>query len=206
MCQLETLGRVIFGCCLAVCIYYAIWSGMIAKPDVPHSKWKKVLSKSKNIGSDEFNKYFWLTTPSFNKKYARYDDYGIFLRICPYCATPYKKIWYKRLTYKPSVDLLRLIKSNWSNTVPYNVYGKDYLLYSTHSDLKNNINEWESCHLNNNINYNDNNKLNMGFPGLCYKSEDTKKDGQYMVYDEPKKTLIERPASKIFVLSYVFLY
>ena len=186
---------IVFVCCVIgffICIGFA---SVYHKPlqSNKYSEWKLALSSTVDIGNDEFNEMFWLTYPSESKEYKRYSDYGIFLYICPYCKQPYRRIFYKRLTFAPKMNLLDIIKSTWTSNDEHNRIGIDYNLYSTFKDLKNNKHSWKSC-------LDNVNNLEFGFPGFCIKDSDSFKEGQTIIYDNESNKLKSK-GIKIWVLN-----
>ena len=82
---------------------------------------------------------------------------GIIRRVCPYCDYTHRNVYYKRITTIPSgLDLLDNLKFGKARTTG-NVYGTDFLLYSTFDDAVNGQNEW-ACQAYN---------YGAGFPGKC---------------------------------------
>ena len=160
-----------------------------------YSEWELVLSSKIVIENDKFNKMFWLTVPSDNEEIKRYNDYGIFLYICPYCKPQYRRIYYKRLTFEPKINLLDIIKSNWTTHTEYNDIGTDYNLYTSFEDLKKNQNPWASC-------LNNVNNVSIGFPGLCVKDGNIKsfKSNQAIIYDNENQKL-NKKSVKVWVLN-----
>ena len=159
-----------------------------------YSEWELALSSKKDIEHDKFNEMFWLTYQSDYKEYKRYNDYGIFLYICPYCKPQFRRIYYKRLTFAPEINLFHTIKSNWTAQYNNNKIGVDYNLYSSFKDLIKNKNPWKSC-------LDNVNNLEFGFPGLCVKDGDITsfKPNQAIIYDNDGKKL-NRKSIKVWVL------
>ena len=84
-------------------------------------------------------------------------------RICESCSkSTHKLIIYKRLTPKGKIEFSKLFLSDWfskpSKNDAENAIKKDFNLYSTFDDAKNDVSQWSFC------NYND---AGIGFPRDC---------------------------------------
>merc|ERR1712176_675099 len=99
------------------------------------------------------------TTPELWEKI----DKGSYIkRICNSCSTStHKSIIYKRLTAPGQIDFGKLFLSDWfskPSSDAKNAIKKDFNLYSTFDDAKNDVSPWSYC------NYNDG---GIGFPRDC---------------------------------------
>ena len=81
---------------------------------------------------------------------------GVFYRSCANCVTSHQSIYYRRITPFPTgFSLYVNIITQWLSTS--NVLNVDFYLYSSWSDLQNDVNRWQYC------NYAD----GVGFPRDC---------------------------------------
>jgi len=81
----------------------------------------------------------------------------IIRRLCDDCTYSHKEIYYKRLTNDANIDYHALMGSRWvSNN---NILNRDFKLYSTLEDARNDRNAWRFC------NYDD--LSGVGFPRDC---------------------------------------
>merc|ERR1712174_85215 len=68
-------------------------------------------------------------------------------RICPYCYSSHKDIYYKRLTPIPSAenyDFLSNFMDDWYQ-LPSNTLGVDFMLFSTYEDAVALTGNWTYC-------------------------------------------------------------
>eukprot|EP00591_Stephanopyxis_turris_P005371 CAMPEP_0195526062 /NCGR_PEP_ID=MMETSP0794_2-20130614/26899_1 /TAXON_ID=515487 /ORGANISM="Stephanopyxis turris, Strain CCMP 815" /LENGTH=711 /DNA_ID=CAMNT_0040656673 /DNA_START=200 /DNA_END=2335 /DNA_ORIENTATION=+ len=84
-------------------------------------------------------------------------DFGIILRVCSYCDTPHKFIYYKRLTAIPSgLNLLENLLYDPADYIGSNIHGIDFALFSTHEDAVSGMNPWNCTYAHGFL-----------FPGFC---------------------------------------
>ena len=192
--RMKCVGILACLCCVIMMILAGFSFAWYKTPQSSkYAKWTLALSSNVDIGNDEFNEMFWLTIASDNQENKRYNDYGIFLYICPFCKPPYRRIFYKRLTFAPKINLLDMIKSNWTSDAEHNWLGIDYNLYGSFKDLKNDENPWQLCLANVN-------NQEIGFPGFCIKDGDSFKEDQTIIYDNESNELKSK-SIKIWVLN-----
>jgi hypothetical protein len=110
---------------------------------------------------------------------ALFASTGMFYRRCYNCDTSHQHIYYKRITPIPTGFSFYDLLIYWAST--NNILNVDFRLYSTISDLQNDVNRWTYC---------DYDYPNIGFPRNCGPSGQVTSQwtSQYSSYSATAKT------------------
>lgn len=129
--------------------------GSKPEPEVADETWMLIVGKGK-----------WYSPPVGESAFREAIDASpnkIIRRVCMYCESSHKDIYYKRITEIPpkeTYDFLANFMDDWFST-PSNLLGVDFDLYSSYEDAIAEVGKWTFC------NYNDN---GVGFPRDCGKT------------------------------------